>query len=256
MRIVISFTTLPSRFLQILPMVESIVRQTKKVDRCILWLPPRCDKENSEYHVNEGAIRHLSNAGVEVAFCERDYGPATKLIPTLKSETDGDTLIITFDDDVYYESHIVENFEKAALKYPGYVLGLVGALGSQFVHAEELPRLNVETLRVDGLGGYRGIAYRRSFFDNSIFEDIEAMLVDGPFVVDDQLFSWNLARRGITGMVIGTEPSRIPNTINSAMLDLGNGIYLGAGEKSKELACKSLERLKALYDRNGWRRPQ
>jgi single-stranded DNA-specific DHH superfamily exonuclease len=36
---------------------------------------------------------------VKVRFTE-DYGPVTKLIPTLEEETDGATLIITVDDDM------------------------------------------------------------------------------------------------------------------------------------------------------------
>ena len=241
-----SFTTTPRRLSLIMPMVSSIAYQTRKPDRFVLWLPLKYEKENSEYDLTDSIKKQLLGFGVEIVRCEKDYGPATKLIPMLKSETDSDTLIVTVDDDVFYEKHILEMFEKASVRYSFAALGLVGLIKKQFVHGEELPRLNMEVIGVEVLGGYRGVAYRRGLFDNSIFTDMEAMLVDGLFVADDHLISWNLMRRGIPRIVIRTMQGITPKAINSAMLYLGSGVYMGADKKGLELAHTSLVRLREM----------
>lgn len=255
MRLVVSFTTTPSRIKMILPMAASVAYQTRKPDRFVLCLPPYCDKESTEYRLTEDTRSKLLEFGVEIFNCERDFGPATKLIPILKDETDNDTLIVTFDDDMLYEKRTLETLENASIKYPGAALGFVGAIKKQYVHGEELPRLNIKTIEVEELGGYRGVAYRRGLFDNSIFEDINAMLEGGLFLVDDQLISWNLKRRGIKRLVVRAEQGLVQNAINSAMLNLGVGIHMGANKNSREAAQASLKRLKDMYDKNGWRRP-
>ena len=49
--------------------------------------------------------------------CE-DYGPITKLYPTLLKETDPDTIIICIDDDKEYDKYLIENLLKGSTKYP------------------------------------------------------------------------------------------------------------------------------------------
>ena len=50
-------------------------------------------------------IKKLQVAGLEVNFCE-DVGPHTKLLPTLQKYPDD--IIITVDDDVYYDKELIE----------------------------------------------------------------------------------------------------------------------------------------------------
>ena len=88
MRVVVSMTTLPSRIGRIKPMVDSIARQSRTPDLWLLHAPLVCLKEDSAYDLPDWLPMIVAQGGV-------DYGSATKLIPTLRSETDPDTLIIT-----------------------------------------------------------------------------------------------------------------------------------------------------------------
>jgi hypothetical protein len=232
-------------------MLESVYAQTRKPDRLILWLPTICQKEGVGYEIPDSFLNQMLLSGVDVASCGIDWGSATKLIPTLFTETDPDTILITLDDDVVYESHAIEELVAASEKWPDASLGFMGGLpDSVFVHAEQLRLQGMERQEVGGLGGYRGILYRRKFFDGSVVEELEELLDEGPFVVDDQLFGWNLCRRGIKRFVIRTEYPGPDNKLNFRFLNLGRGIYDGDQPK---LAEQSIQRLEAMYARKGWK---
>ena len=250
MRVVVSFTTIPSRISSVKPMLESILAQTRKPDRTVLWLPAICRKENIGYDIPSDFKQWMMVNDIEIGDCGCDWGSATKLIPTLLSEEDGDTALITVDDDVAYEPHIVEELITASEKWPDDSLGFMGGVaGPIFIHAEQLMVKGVERTGVDVLGGYRGILYRRRMFDGSVVDELNELLDEGPFVVDDQLFGWNLCRRKIGRFVIRTNYLGPNNGLNFRFLHLKNGIY--DGEHSK-LADECIVRLEALYKKKGW----
>lgn len=251
MRVVVSMTTIPSRVSKIRPMLESVLAQTRKPDRTVLWLPPYCVKENTPYDIPADLKRWMIVNDIEIANCGCDWGSATKLIPTLFSEDDDDTVIITLDDDVSYELHTVEELVAASEKWSDVSLGFMGGIaGPTFIHAEQMNMLGQERGAVDVLGGYRGILYRRKMFDWSVVGELNELLNEGPFVVDDQLFGMNLRRRGIGRFVIRTMYPNPNNTLNFKFLNLGKGIY---DEGNSKLAEDSLHRLEALYERKGWK---
>jgi len=243
MRVVVSFTTVPSRIERISPMIRSIEAQTRKPDRFVLWLPAWCRKEGAHYPKPSWRARH----DLEVVECHRDWGPATKLMPTLEDEQDPDTLIVTVDDDVVYEPHAVEELEAAAQKRPRFAVGFMGCQkGPAFIHAEKIqrPRLGVVTL-----GGYRGVAYRRKFFDDEIFSEMFNLLRSAPFVVDDQFISAYLKRKKIPRAVIRTQYPGPGGSLNFEFLGLGNGIHEG---EDSPLVKVSLRMLHNMYKRKGW----
>ena len=55
-----------------------------------------------------------------------DWGPATKLIPTLSVETDPRTIIITVDDDLDYPSTLIEHLYRRSLQRPDAAIGMKG----------------------------------------------------------------------------------------------------------------------------------
>lgn len=245
MRLVVSFTTIPSRIERIGPMLDSVLAQTIKPDRIVLWIPNRCVKEGTEYIIPNW----MRGLPIEIGNCGCDYGPATKLIPSLLSEDNSETRIIALDDDVSYEQHAFEELNAASLKCPDRSLGFMGCrAGPTFIHAERITSFK----DVDVLGGYRGVIYRRGLFDDSILKDLMTLLEKGPFVCDDQLFSWNLLRRGISRTVINTAFLGEGGKFNFRFLGLGSGIYDG----DKRLANESIERIKSMYDANGWKRSE
>lgn len=86
--------------------IVSIMKQSKKADRIILWLDNRNWNKNN---LPKNLIR-LQENGLEIRFYD-DIRSYKKLIPTLK-EFPND-LIITFDDDIFYESTVIEELHNA-----------------------------------------------------------------------------------------------------------------------------------------------
>lgn len=144
MRLVVSFTTTPSRIELLGAMVSSVLGQTRRPDRFMLALPDRCERQGQEYVIPDWLETH-----VEVFRCGRDLGPATKLIPALRDEDAPDTAIVTLDDDMAYEKHTLEELCGWSERLPDCALGMMGVtFCKQFAHAEELRDHGIKCLEV------------------------------------------------------------------------------------------------------------
>lgn len=101
-KIVVAFTTTPSRVKHIKPMVKSILSQTVRVDHISLNIPKE-HKSKNPYTLPSNLEKM-----VNVFQCGRDYGNGTKCIPTILREKDSDTLIILLDDSYIYPVDFLE----------------------------------------------------------------------------------------------------------------------------------------------------
>src|SRR4029077_17098072 len=69
----------------------------------------------------------------EIVYIEEDYGPICKILGPLIKEENGNTLIITVDDDIIYPSNLIEKFLEYHDKYPNSALCSAGlSLGDTF----------------------------------------------------------------------------------------------------------------------------
>ena len=101
--IIVSLTSYAERVTNSLPYsLYSLFTQTKLPNRIILFL------DNITWNNNNlpPIIKHFKSLGLEVMFCE-DYRSYKKLIPALKLFPNNP--IITVDDDIYYDSKLIEN---------------------------------------------------------------------------------------------------------------------------------------------------
>ena len=109
--IVVSFTTSPIRIHKCLPMVRSICEQTVKPVLIILNIPHVFARTSETYNIPDD-IANL----VTINRCDYDYGPGTKLIPTIdylrKNNYPEDTRILYCDDDIFYQSTMLETLSK------------------------------------------------------------------------------------------------------------------------------------------------
>ena len=211
-RVIVSFTTLPSRIDRIGPMVASLRAQTRAPDEIRLCLPPASVRESAAYVVPPW----LAGARVTIVRTARDWGSATKLLPCLVEGGHPDDVIVTVDDDVVYEPHLVEDLLAASRAHPDGVVSMMGVdAGGRFVHAEHL----AGPAEVVLVGGYRGVLYKRRFFDADALErEHAATVTGGVHVADDHLFSGHLTSRRVKLLVAA--PGRA-----FKLLDLGNGIF-------------------------------
>ncbi|KAI9019647.1 hypothetical protein DFJ74DRAFT_673921 [Hyaloraphidium curvatum] len=190
-RVVISLTTVPPRVLHIRSTLDTLVNQTMKPDMIYLQMPKSSERFKDGYWIP----RWLRKLPITVNRCD-DRGPATKLLGVLPLESDPDTLIILADDDMIYPpdmvSDLVSRFlgagSRTAVGYAGQVIEMDNG------------RLRVQTAQsvyhssagVDVLEAFRGVVYRRGWFDASL-----ERIPDECLRTDDIWIAAHLARKGI-----------------------------------------------------------
>lgn len=112
-KIVVSFTTSPTRINKCSQMVHSILDQTRKPDLFLLNIPEVFARTGESYIVPKYIRKSLT-----VNKISTDYGPATKIIPTVmylqeSGQYDPDnTRIIYLDDDIAYPKRMIEAYEQ------------------------------------------------------------------------------------------------------------------------------------------------
>jgi hypothetical protein len=257
MNVIVCFSSMPSRIGKTELMVKSIIEQTFSPSNIFLFLPDICVREGKSYDIPSW----IENSGIVVVRTDKDYGPGTKLIPALTMDLDPDTLIITVDDDIVYERHMIEELVSVAENVTESAIGFLG-IGSGYVHGEYIPEPHVPIPYC--LGGYRGIGYRRRFFDyEKLMEQYETFCGDGICAVDDQLFCTHIKKRGYGLAVAKTNyPKRYNKDeyiqrgfpydfehngevigLNFVFLDLGNGLN---DENNVDSSMKELKRFDDL----------
>ncbi len=115
-KLIISLTSFPPRMNDIHYCLFSLLNQSLKPDKLILWLAEE-QFPNKEKDIPEKVLE-LKKYGLEIKFCN-DIKSYKKLIPTLK-EFPND-IIITADDDVYYPQNWLELLYESWQKEPEFI---------------------------------------------------------------------------------------------------------------------------------------
>lgn len=115
-KIIASLTTYGSRINSVDLTLKTILNQTKKADKIILWLAE--DEFNFDNIPKDLLALHINNL-IEIKFC-KDLKSYKKLIPTLKLYSE--EIIITFDDDILYKDDLIEKLYAEHLKFPNTVI--------------------------------------------------------------------------------------------------------------------------------------
>lgn len=194
--VVVSMTTLPSRLPEIEASLKSLLYQSCAPARIRLHLPRVSRREKVGYTVPSW-LHALKS--VEIVECEKDHGPATKLIPALQ-DLPPDQRILVVDDDKLYPPDLVAHFDALSNSHPEIAIGSSG-----WCAPDDLTDRKVTvwgTLRgvapgrikathvgspqpVDILQGHSGFLVRPRFFDVA---ELLASYTEGPdlaFYADD-----------------------------------------------------------------------
>lgn len=102
-RIIASLTSFPDRINTVKETVKTLLNQTCKPDELVLYLASK-QFPNGENSLPQELL-DLKKYGLSIKWC-KDIKSYKKLIPALKEFPED--IIITFDDDVYYEGNIIE----------------------------------------------------------------------------------------------------------------------------------------------------
>ncbi len=114
-QIIVSLTTYPARINQVWKTISSLMNQTVRPKRIILWLA----KEQFLEQQLPDSIKKLARRGLEIYYCEdlkshKKYFEAMKRYP--------EEIIVTADDDILYPENHLEKLWKAHLEYPADVI--------------------------------------------------------------------------------------------------------------------------------------
>jgi hypothetical protein len=173
--IIVSLTTIPSRIGLIGDTLKSLLAQSRPPKGICLNLPAYCRREARAYDVPVW-LGNLKS--VRLVACE-DFGPATKLLPTLAA-SEPEQPILVVDDDRIYAPNLIAELEKASQARPGAALGLGGWVAptdlidrpttilSNLLQRPPAPVRSARIERpvaVDILQGMAGYLVRPEFFD-------------------------------------------------------------------------------------------
>ena len=206
MRLVGSMTTLPGRLEDIVTPIKHILRQTIPLELLYLNIPMRTMKGDT-YYVPENFLGQFDGYKTRVLINRcLDYGPITKLAPTLDLETDPSTYILTFDDDTIVHRDLVRVLRGRIRIHPDVCWALSGVCVGKFPFYFQFVVSNEKDQCVDWIQGVHVVAYRRSFFTTCEalvkFRDttpIAEILVSN----DDHHVSLYLARAGVLRISVG-----------------------------------------------------
>jgi hypothetical protein len=105
-RVVVSLSTIPHRLEKLRDTIDSLLIQSFLPDAIYVNIPLGVNQRTGQEYFVPTFIQDLERQRTPVRVLRgNDYGPATKLIPTLLAENQSDTLIITVDDDHTYHPH-------------------------------------------------------------------------------------------------------------------------------------------------------
>ena len=164
-RIVVSLSTLPSRIKNIDKVIKSILKNKIKPDVIYINIPKYSKREKREYIIPD-KIKNIEI--VKINIIDEDYGPITKLYPTLLKEIDPETIIICIDDDKEYDKNLIKHLLSVSKKYPKDCVCISGwnYLNLGFYALPVSIGLNNIIKNVDILQCYNGVLYKRKFFED------------------------------------------------------------------------------------------
>ncbi len=221
MKYIVSFTTSPTRIHKCQPMLESLLNQSRKPDLIVLNIPHKFARTGETYDIPN----NVSNS-VYINRTEKDYGPGTKIIPTItllieKKYKFNDTRIIYLDDDIIYPLNMIESYEDTINNNDNSVWT---ATGFNFVNLRICGerRHGMRTTIAEGYGGVcvKMSTFRSDFIDyiNEYIKDLDCLLSDD-MILSNYYHKHNI---NIYILNIKNKYSIIDMWQNNSILEYGN----------------------------------
>ena len=115
-KIVASLTSFPARIHCVEYAIKSLMLQTVKPDRIILWLASEQFPDNKI----PDSLEKMKEYGLEIRFCD-DLKSHKKYYYAMQEQSE-DELLITYDEDIIYEYNSIEKLVTTFEKFPDYVI--------------------------------------------------------------------------------------------------------------------------------------
>lgn len=166
--IIVSLTTYEPRLYEVYLAIESIMQQTMKANRIVLWL-----SESLENIVLPYTLQLQMKRGLEVKYC-KDIRSYKKLIPALHAYPN--EVIITIDDDAMYQIDVIEKLVTSYIQEPSFIyfnrgrrIDLQDGKLSPYLTWKRCRDTNVSALNFPT--GVGGILYPPHIFNNEVFNE-------------------------------------------------------------------------------------
>lgn len=115
-RIIVSLTSYPARINSDWLTIASLLQQTMKPNKVILWLV----EEEFPGHKIPNNLKRLEKRGLEIRFCKDALRPHKKYYYAMQEYPD--YYVITADDDILYPEDHIEQLWKGHEKYPDTII--------------------------------------------------------------------------------------------------------------------------------------
>ena len=112
-QLIVSLTTYPARMYDLKYTLYSLLHQSLKPDKVILWLASE-QFPDKEKNISETILR-MQEWGLSIMWCE-DIKSYKKLIPAMRMYPDD--IIVTADDDIYYPENWLEGLYNSYMQNP------------------------------------------------------------------------------------------------------------------------------------------
>ena len=115
--VTVSLTSFPTRIPYVHLAIKSLMLQTYKPDRIVLWLA------EDQFPTKElpAELLELQQLGLEIRYCSDNLFGHKKYFRALMEQEDNE-LIITYDDDIIYPPNSIERLIKAHKKFPHSII--------------------------------------------------------------------------------------------------------------------------------------
>lgn len=210
-KVILTLTTIPERLNIKSPygfksVIYSLINQDYENFEIHINIPNFNKKTNQEYTLPEW-LKELDGQwfrrNVLRVFRTEDYGPVTKLYPTIKRINDLNQVIIVLDDDLIYHSGMIKEHLKLRNKDNEVVWAFAGINALENHKSFGIDRFVIgvnEDTRVSIIEHYKTVSYLRGMFDDDFNEEF---ISKG--WADDELISAYMGMKKIKKYVAATD---------------------------------------------------
>lgn len=200
MTVILTMTTVPDRLIDyqdrhsLQRCLDRLLNQSYGDYELHFNIPSIHSKTGRPYNVPRW-LYDLNDPKFKLYTNTEDYGPITKIVPTLQRVNDPNAIIITVDDDLEYMDGFIEYHLEKRKQYPNAALGFagIGAVDGSTHYATTVR----DDIQVKVLEHYKTVSYLRSFFEDDFFTDFV-----GKHWADDIVLSAYMGKQNISKIVL------------------------------------------------------
>ncbi len=183
--VVVSLTSYSERFKDLPIALYSLLNQSLKPDRIILWL----SNEHKEINNLPYEITQFLKNGLEIRFV-KDIGSYTKAIYAFKEFSD--SIIVTADDDIYYPKEWLKRLYLSYITHPEDIqVHRAHRVNLNKKYSDWKKHIKEESSRYDNfLTGVGGALYPPKCFSKEVFRE-DIFLKQAPTC--DDIWFWTMA---------------------------------------------------------------